>query len=117
MKEKCTFAKNLTMDFGMLGNMQEQLQAVKEKLDTIMVEGEAGDGNVKVTTTASKRIENISIAQELIAEGDKEQIEDLLVVALNRALDKADVTSATEMQQAYNDIMPGLGGMSSLFGG
>jgi len=104
--------------FDRINEMQQKMQESKAKLDEIMVNGESPDGQVKVTVTASKKIKNIEIAPELVAAGDKEQIEDMLLSALNRAMDQADVTGAAEMQKMAGDILPGgLGALGNLFGG
>ncbi|MCC6683941.1 MAG: YbaB/EbfC family nucleoid-associated protein, partial [Bacteroidia bacterium] len=48
---------------------------------------------------------------------DREQIEDLIVVAVNRAMEQADNVSQAEMQAIAKDMLPGgLGGLGNLFG-
>lgn len=97
--------------FGKLGEMKEKMEAAKKKLDDIILIGEANNGTVKAEVTASKNLVSISIADALIAEGDREQIEDLVVVAVKRAMEKADVKAAQEMKSVGNDLLPGLPGM------
>lgn len=98
----------------MMGNMQNLMQEAKEKLDTMMVDGEAN--GIKVTVTANKALKNIDIPQALIDEGDKEQIEDLITIAMNRALEEADQVAAAEMEKVNNSILPGgLGGLANMF--
>lgn len=98
----------------MMGNMQNLMQEAKAKLDTIMVNGEAS--GVKVTVTANKAVKNIDIPQSIIDEGDKEQIEDLLTVALNRALTEADGVAEQEMAKVSNSMLPGgLGSLGNMF--
>jgi len=56
-------------------------------MDQVMVDGEAGNGLVVVTVTANRQIKNLAIDDELLE--DKEALEDYLILALNKALEKA----------------------------
>ncbi len=101
----------------LLGNMEEKQKAMKEKLSTMMVVGEAGEGAVKVTSNANREITNISINKDAIDLEDMEQLEDLVLIAVNRALEKAAEKEAIEGQNLMKDMMPpGLGGLGDLFG-
>ena len=96
---------------GMMGKLkeaQEKIEATKVRLNTILIDGEAGNGKVKVTVTANRLVKNISISEELT---DKEEIEDYLVIALNKALEKANTISETELAAAAKDGMPNIPGM------
>jgi len=104
--------------FDRINEMQQKMEASKAKLDEIMVHGESPDGQVKVTVTANKKVQNIEIAPALVQEADKDKLEDMILSAMTRAMDKADVTAAAEMQKMAGDILPGgLGALGNLFGG
>mgnify|MGYP005842304645 CR=1 FL=1 len=99
----------------MLGNMMEKLQEmkqksneVKERLAHISVEGEAENGTVKVVADGNRKITEIKINQALIQEGDKEQIEELTLLAINRALEKAEKVAEAEMQDVAKGFLPGM---------
>lgn len=92
--------------------LKKKMEEMTAKLDAISVDGEAGDGKYKViaTVSASKKIKNISISEELIAGGDKEYMEDLILTAVNRALDQAQKVSEAEARSmAMQGGFPGLG--------
>ena len=78
-------------DFNKALEMKKKMEEMQAKLDTISVEGAAGDGEttVVVTVSASKKVKNISISDALMQSGDKEQLEDLLLIAIERAMEKA----------------------------
>lgn len=101
--------------FDKLFQAQQKAQEIKSRLDNISVSGEAEGGKVRVVATANKEIKEVCISEELFQEGDKEQIEDLLLVALNKALAQAENVSQTEMQAATQDMFGGLGGLGNLF--
>lgn len=81
--------------------MQENLKRAQAELATVEVEGQAGSGMVKVTMTCRNEVKRISIDESLMGD-DKEMLEDLLVIALNDAVNKAEATS----QQRMSGLMP-----------
>lgn len=98
----------------LLGNMEERQKALKEQLSQIKVESEAADGAIKVEATATREITNISIDPEFLKSSDAEEIEDMLLVAINRTLELAAEKEATETQRLIQDMLPP--GMGNLFG-
>lgn len=96
----------------LLGNMEEKQKAMREELASITVEAEAGNGAVKVKANANREILNISIDRDALDWDDVEQVEDLIVVAVNEVLKKAAEREAAESQRLLKDMLPpGLGGM------
>lgn len=95
--------------FGQIEAMKEQLKA---RLETIFVEASAADDAIKIQANANQRITNIAIDATKIDLKDTEQLEDLLLVATNRALEAAAAKGKIEMQQMAQNAMPeGLGGL------
>lgn len=98
------------MDFmNQLQNAQNQMSDVKKKLNDVEIEAEAENGLVKVKANGNKKILSIMISDEI--KDDKEAIEDLTTVAVNRALDKAEEAYELEMQDMAKDMLPNLQGM------
>lgn len=96
---------------GMMGKLQEMKQKseeVKARLETISVQGEAEQGKVVVQASASRKIQSITIATGLIEQGDKEQIEELCLLAVNRALEKAEKIAEAEMAGVAKGFLPGM---------
>lgn len=102
--------------FDKLFEAQQKAQEIKGRLDHVSVTGEAEGGKVRVVASANKEIKEIKIEPELLKEADFEEIEELLVVALNKALSQAEQISQTEMQAASQDLLGGLGGLGNFFG-
>ena len=101
----------------LLGNFQEKQEALKEKLADITVDTEVADGAVKVTANCAREIVNIQIDKTKLDWNDSEEVEDLVMEAVNRALALAAEKEAEEAQNLIKDIMPpGLGGLGNLFG-
>ena len=101
----------------LLGNMQQQQEEMAAKLDEIIVEAEAGNGAVKVKATASRKILNISIDKEKLDWEDTEMVQDLIIAAVNQALEKAAAKEAEEAQNVMKNMLPpGMGDLGNLFG-
>lgn len=101
----------------LLGNFQQQQEEIQEKLANMTIEADAGGGAVKVTVTATRKVLNISIDKEKLDWEDKEMVEDLVLTAVNNALEKAAIKEQAEAQKMLSGMMPpGLGGLGDLFG-
>jgi DNA-binding protein YbaB len=97
--------------FDKLMAAQQMADEIKKRLDTVFVYGEVEGGAIKVTSTANKAITAIEIQDEFFKQADREELEELLLTAVNKALTQADQVSAVEMQAATKDMLGGLGGM------
>ncbi len=92
-----------------LKEAQRKIEETKVRLNTVLVDGEAGNGLIKVTVTANREIRSISISDDLMNE--KEALEDYLIIALNKALEKANAINEAEMAAAAKDGLPNIPGM------
>ena len=101
----------------MFGNMEEKQKELKAQLSTIIIEAEAGEGAVKVAANANREITNISLDRSKISFEDLEQVEDLMMVAVNRALELAAIKEAEASQSLLKDLLPpGMGDLPNIFG-
>jgi nucleoid-associated protein EbfC len=101
----------------MFGDFEKMQADMQQKLATIHVEGQSGDGAITVTMNAAITVENVKIDMSKFDLSDSEQLEDLLVVAMNAAIEKAQIKAAAESQKLMNQMLPGgLGSLGSLFG-
>lgn len=79
--------------------MQSKVGEIQENLKRVRVQGTAGGGLVIVDATAQPEFVACHIDPALFRSGDQEMIEDLVVTAMNQALDKAKQAAAEEMQK------------------
>ncbi|MCS4166000.1 YbaB/EbfC family nucleoid-associated protein [Sphingobacterium paramultivorum] len=101
--------------FDKLFQAQQKAEEIKKRLDSISVSGEAEGGLIRVIATANKEIKEVTIDPIFLSNADKEELEELLVVALNKAIAQAENISQAEMQAASKDMLGGLGGLGGLF--
>ncbi len=92
-----------------LKETQEKVEATKERLKTVLIDEQSSDGLLKVTITAAREVKNISIADELL--NDKEQLEDYLVLTINKAIHKASDIHERELAAVAKDGMPDIPGL------
>ena len=101
---------------GMMGKLKEtqaKVEATKKRLDTVLVDEKSSDDLLKITLTANREIKSISIDDSLLE--DKEQLEDYLILTLNKAIEKATKVNETELAAVAKDGMPNIPGMDGLF--
>ena len=70
--------------------MQKQLEETTKQINDMEFEGSASNGLVKVVVNGENKIQSINIEQSIINPEDKEMIEDLIMIAVNDAIDKAE---------------------------
>lgn len=101
----------------LLGNLQKQQEELQEKLAETFVEADAGDGAVTVKAGCDLHIENIKIDPSKLDMSDLEQVEDLVLVAVNEALDQAKKKAALETNKLLQGMMPpGMGDLGGMIG-
>lgn len=101
---------------GMMGKLKEtqaKVEETKKRLDTVMVDEASTDGLLKVTLTANRQIKAITIDDSLLE--DKEQLEDYIILTINKAIEKATKVNETELAAVAKEGMPNIPGMDSLF--
>jgi DNA-binding YbaB/EbfC family protein len=72
-----------------LQRLQQQMADAQEKLAMETVEATAGGGAVKVTVTGDQKCQSVVIDPELLKDSDAEMLQDLILTAVNLALDKS----------------------------
>jgi hypothetical protein len=91
----------MAMDFEKLAKaaqeMQEQMQKAQEEIANEIVEGTAGGGAVIVKATGAGRITEVKIAKEAIDPDDPETLEDLVLAAVNGALEAAEELAKSKL--------------------
>ncbi len=89
--------------------MQSRMKKVQDELKTRCYEGTAGGGGVTVKVDGDSMITAIDIQDEVIADGDKEMLQDLILAASNDAIKLAKDTSQKEMDKITGGFnMPGM---------
>jgi DNA-binding YbaB/EbfC family protein len=97
---------------GMMDNLrsaQQKVEETKTRLNSVLIDEVAADGKLKIILTANREIKAISIDNTLLT--DAEELEDYLIIALNKAIEKATKINEEEMAVAAKSGMPNIPGM------
>jgi DNA-binding YbaB/EbfC family protein len=98
--------------FGKLAEAQKKAEEIKQRLAGVTVQGQAASGDVTITMDGNKKVKDVNIETALMLPERKEELQDYLCLAIEDAINKADIVSANEMK----NLMGGLPGLGSLFG-
>ncbi len=93
---------------GKLKEMKQKADEIKLKLDATIINVEGAGGDIKISITGNREIKSVSIADAL-QHGNKEALQDQLMLTINKALFKANETNEQEMKQVASGMLPGLG--------
>jgi nucleoid-associated protein EbfC len=91
--------------------MQKDMEKMQEELEDKTVEASAGGGAIHVVVSGKKELKSITIKPEVVDPEDVDMIQDLILVAVNEGLRKADDMVSSEMGK----ITGGMGGLGGLF--
>lgn len=97
---------------GMMGKLketQQKIEETKKRLDSVLIDEQSSDGLLKVTLTANRTIKSIEVDDTLLE--DKEQLEDYLVLVMNKAIEKATKVNDAELGAVAQDGMPNIPGL------
>lgn len=92
-----------------LKEAQKKVEETKARLDTVLIDEQSNDGLLKVTITANRTIKSIAVDDQLLQ--DKEQLEDYLILTLNKAIAKATKINETEIGAVAKNGLPDIPGM------
>lgn len=112
LKQQRMFGDMMGM-MGKLKETQEKVAATKKRLDTVCINEISKDGGIEISITANREIKKINISDHLLE--DKEQLEDYLILTLNKAIQNATSVNETELAAVAKEGMPNIPGMDSLF--
>jgi nucleoid-associated protein EbfC len=108
--------KNIMDLMGMMGKLrdtQNKIEETKKRLNTVLIDEQSSDGLLKVTLSANSTVKSISVADELLQ--DKEQLEDYLILVMNKAIAKAASVNQAELDAVAKVDMPMIPGMEDMF--
>ena len=88
--------------------MQDRMSKVQAELETDTVEASAGGGAVRVVASGAQKLVSVTIDPE--AASDTEMLQDLVVAAVNEAMEKSKQLAASKMQAVASGLglPPGL---------
>jgi nucleoid-associated protein EbfC len=89
-----------------LKKISEQQERLKQELEAFELQETSADGLCSCTVSGSKKLLDLKIHKELSAIADKEQLEAAILIAINKAMEKADLKVAEETQKVLGELLP-----------
>lgn len=100
---------NIMDMMGKLKEAQQKIEDTKNRLNSVYIDEKSSDGAIKVSVTANRTIRSIEISEQLLE--DKEQLEDYLILTLNKALSRAEQIQEQELAAVAKEGMPNIPGL------
>ena len=89
--------------------MQDQITVLQEDIEQRTFSATAGGGAVSVTVTGKKTLQSIELKPEVVDPEDIEMLQDLIISAVNEAINNGEQTTETEMSKITGGVaLPGL---------
>lgn len=98
----------------MMGKMKEVQARMKEAQDNLVnvkAQGESGAGMVKATVNGKKQLISVEIDPSLLKAEDRTILQDLIVAAVNKATDEAEIVAKEELRKSTDGLIPNIPGM------
>ena len=99
---------------GMMGKIKEAQQKAedtKKRLENVYIDEKSSDGLIEVTVSVAGHVKKVDFKDELLE--DKEQLEDYLILTLNKALSRAKTTYDQELAAVAKEGMPDIPGLAA----
>ena len=88
--------------------MKKKFNQVQDELEKLDIEGQSGGGMVKVIVNGKKDVKSVAIDPNVLNE-ELDMVEDLILAAVNKAMDNADKISKDKMASLTGGLnIPGL---------
>ncbi len=101
--------KNMNNVIKQAQKMQEEMERVQSELEERTVQASVGGGAVEAEANGKKEILSIKIKPEVVDPDDVETLEDLVMLAVNDAIKKADDMMTEGMSAVTGGLnIPGL---------
>ena len=108
-KQNMGGAQNMNAMIRQAQKMQDEITTLQEDLENREFSATSGGGAVSVVVTGKKTIKSLTINKEVVDPEDVEMLQDLVISAINEAVNQVESTTETEMSKITGGVsLPGL---------
>lgn len=102
-------AQNMNQMIRQAQKMQDQITELQEDIEEREFSATAGGGAVEVTVSGKKIIKALTIKPEVVDPEDIDMLQDLIISAVNEAMNNVETTTESEMSKITGGVaLPGL---------
>ena len=108
-KQNMGGAQNMNAMIRQAQKMQDEITTLQEDIENREFSATSGGGAVSVVVTGKKTIKSLTINKEVVEPEDVEMLQDLVISAINEAVNQVESTTETEMSKITGGVsLPGL---------
>jgi nucleoid-associated protein EbfC len=93
-----------------LQDMKKSMEEAKARLENISVKVEDRNKEISIIINGNKKIKDLKINERLTKTENKEELEDILLITINQAIEKAETIYESEMKGMAKGLLPGMPG-------
>lgn len=112
-KKKRAGGNNPNAMLAQVQQMQEDMKVAQEALADEFMTVTAGGGAIRIEISGHQRVRSIEIEKELLDPEEAEMVQDMLVAAINQAIEQSQAMAAEKME----GISSGMGGLNDMLSG
>ena len=98
----------------MMGKMKEvqaRLKEAQDNLVNVQASGESGGGMVKAVVNGKRQLISLDIDPSLLKSEDKMVLQDLVIAAVNKAAEEAEIRAKEELRKSTEGLIPNIPGL------
>ena len=108
-KQNMGGAQNMNAMIRQAQKMQDEITTLQEDIENREFSATSGGGAVSVVVTGKKILKSLTINKEVVDPEDVEMLQDLVISAINEAVNQVESTTETEMSKITGGVsLPGL---------
>ena len=108
-KQNMGGAQNMNAMIRQAQKMQDEITTLQEDIENREFSATSGGGAVSVVVTGKKTIKSLTINKEVVDPEDVEMLQDLVISAINEAVNQVESTTETEKSKITGGVsLPGL---------
>ena len=108
-KQNMGGAQNVNAMIRQAQQTQDEITTLQEDIENREFSATSGGGAVSVVVTGKKTIKSLTINKEVVDPEDVEMLQDLVISAINEAVNQVENTTETEMSKITGGVsLPGL---------
>lgn len=96
---------------GKMKEVQGRIKEAQDRLHLLKVDADSGGGMVKATVNGKRQLIGLDIDESLLKADDKIIVQDLVIAAVNKAAEEAELQAREELRKSTDGLVPNIPGL------